>query len=144
MGFGFPAAIGAAAGRPDALVIDIAGDGSYQMNLQELATAKLNGFNVKVVILNTGYLGMVRQWQELFYGRAYSSVAMDGNPDFVRLAEAYGATGLRARRPGELAAVLGRAFATPGVVVVDALVAQEENVFPIVPPGAAASEMVLS
>ena len=102
MGFGFPAAIGAQAGRPDALVIDIAGDGSIQMNMQELATAAINDFPVKVVILNNGYLGMVRQWQELFYGKRYaSSVLAAGLPDFVKLAEAYGcfgAAGRHARR----------------------------------------------
>ena len=99
MGFGLPAAIGAQIACPDKTVVDIAGDGSIQMNIQEMATAVQYELPVKIVILNNGYLGMVRQWQELFYGRRYSATRMDCTPDFVKLAEAYGATGLRAERP---------------------------------------------
>ncbi len=143
MGFGLPAAIGAQAGRPDALVIDIAGDGSIQMNIQELATAKLNGYPVKVVILNNGYLGMVRQWQELFYGRRYSaSVLPQECPDFVKLAEAYGCFGTRVEVPEELDAALTAAFDHDGPAVVDCRVVGEECVYPMVAPGASIDEML--
>lgn len=143
MGFGFPAAIGAQAGRPDALVIDIAGDGSFQMNLQELATAAINDFPVKVVILNNGYLGMVRQWQELFYGKRYaSSVLPQGCPDFVKLAEAYGCFGVRVESPDELDAALKAAFDYDGPAIVDCRVVGEECVFPMVAPGASIDEML--
>lgn len=143
MGFGFPAAIGAQAGRPDALVIDIAGDGSIQMNIQELATAKINNYPVKIVILNNGYLGMVRQWQELFYGRRYSSsVLPQDTPDFVKLAEAYGCLGLRVSKPSELDAALLQAFEYDGPVIVDCRVVGEECVYPMVAPGASIDEML--
>jgi len=143
MGFGFPAAIGAKAGRPDALVIDIAGDGSFQMNLQELATAKINGFPVKVVILNNGYLGMVRQWQELFYDKRYaSSVLPQDCPDFVKLAEAYGCLGVRVTAPADLDAALTAAFDFDGPAIVDCRVAGEECVFPMVAPGGSIDEML--
>ncbi|MDZ4169144.1 MAG: biosynthetic-type acetolactate synthase large subunit [Coriobacteriia bacterium] len=143
MGFGFPAAIGAQAGRPDALVIDIAGDGSIQMNTQELATAKINGFPVKIVILNNGYLGMVRQWQELFYGRRYSaSVLPQDCPDFVKLAEAYGCFGVRVEKPADLDAALQAAFDFDGPAIVDCRVVGEECVYPMVAPGASIDEML--
>ncbi|MBI5232470.1 MAG: biosynthetic-type acetolactate synthase large subunit [Coriobacteriales bacterium] len=143
MGYGFPAAIGAKVGRPDSLVIDIAGDGSFQMNPQELATAVVNDIPVKVVILNNGFLGMVRQWQELFYGKRYSaSVLAQDCPDFVKLAEAYGALGLRATTPAELDDVLTKAFDHPGVAVVDCRVVGEECVFPMVAPGGSIDEML--
>jgi acetolactate synthase-1/2/3 large subunit len=143
MGFGFPAAIGAQAGRPNALVIDIAGDGSFQMNLQEMATAILNGFPVKVVILNNGYLGMVRQWQELFYGKRYASSVLNQDvPDFVKFAEAYGALGLRVRTPGEVDAALKQAFEHDGPAIVDFRVVDEECVFPMVAPGGSIDEML--
>jgi len=143
MGFGFPAAIGAKAGRPDALVIDIAGDGSFQMNLQELATAKINDLPVKVVILNNGYLGMVRQWQELFYGRRYaSSVLPQDCPDFVKLAEAYGCFGVRVTTPSELDAALLAAFDHDGPAIVDCRVVGEECVYPMVAPGGSIDEML--
>jgi len=143
MGFGFPAAIGAKAGRPDALVIDIAGDGSFQMNLQELATAKINDFPVKVVILNNGYLGMVRQWQELFYGRRYaSSVLPQDCPDFVKLAEAYGCLGIRVTKPEEVDAALTAAFDHDGPAIVDCRVMGEECVYPMVAPGGSIDEML--
>ena len=140
MGFGLPAAIGAQVGRPDALVVDIAGDGSIQMNIQELATAKINGLPVKVVILNNGYLGMVRQWQELFYEKRYaSSVLPQDVPDFVKLAEAYGCFGVRVTTPAELDAALTAAFDYDGPAIVDCRVEGEECVFPMVAPGRLAS-----
>ncbi len=143
MGFGFPAAIGTQAGRPDALVVDIAGDGSFQMNIQELATAKINDLPVKVVILNNGYLGMVRQWQELFYGKRYaSSVLPQDVPDFVKVAEAYGCFGARVLTPAELDQTLEAAFAHDGPAVVDCRVVGEECVFPMVAPGGSIDEML--
>ncbi len=143
MGFGFPAAIGAQAARPDALVVDIAGDGSIQMNIQELATAKLNGFPVKIIVLNNGYLGMVRQWQELFYGRRYaSSVISQEVPDLVKLAEAYGCFGVRVTAPGEVDAALRAAFDYDGPAIVDCRVAAEECVYPMVAPGSSIDEML--
>ncbi|HET6497447.1 MAG TPA: biosynthetic-type acetolactate synthase large subunit [Coriobacteriia bacterium] len=143
MGFGFPAAIGAQAGRPGALVIDIAGDGSFQMVSQELATAKIHDLPVKVVILNNGFLGMVRQWQELFYGKRYSqSVLPQDCPDFVKLAEAYGCLGVRAETPGDVDQALEAAFAFDGPAVVDCRVEAEECVFPMVAPGGSIDEML--
>ncbi|MBW6469462.1 MAG: biosynthetic-type acetolactate synthase large subunit [Coriobacteriia bacterium] len=143
MGFGFPAAIGAQAGRPDALVIDIAGDGSFQMVSQELATAKIHNLPVKVVILNNGFLGMVRQWQELFYGKRYSeSVLPQDCPDFVKLAEAYGCFGVRATKPEEVDQALEAAFAFDGPAIVDCRVEAEECVFPMVAPGGSIDEML--
>ena len=143
MGFGLPAAIGAQLGLPDHLVIDIAGDGSIQMNSQEMATASINGLPVKVVILNNGYLGMVRQWQELFYGRRYSSSTLPQNcPDFVKLADAYGWKGFRVESPADLDATLQAAFDYDGPAMVDVRVAREECVFPMVAPGASIDEML--
>lgn len=143
MGFGLPAAIGAQLGRPDHLVIDIAGDGSIQMNSQELATAAINQLPVKVVILNNGYLGMVRQWQELFYEHRYSSSTLPQDcPDFVKLAEAYGAFGIRVTTAAELDDALAAAFAFDGPAVVDVRVEREENVFPMVAPGGSIDEML--
>ena len=143
MGFGFPAALGAQIAYPGRQVIAFVGDGGFQMTAQELATAVQYKTNVKIVVMNNNYLGMVRQWQDLLYDRAYSHVSMEWLPDFVKLAEAYGATGLRATRPDQLKGVLERGLATPGVVVMDILVAEEENVFPMVPAGAGLKEMVL-
>ncbi len=143
MGYGFPAAIGAQVAFPDKLVIDIAGDGSIQMNIQEMATAVSYNIPVKIVILNNGYLGMVRQWQELFYNKNYCATCMHANPDFVKLAEAYGATGFRVTRAGDVEDILKQAFAAPGPVIVDVIVAQEENVYPMVPAGAALTDMLL-
>jgi len=142
MGYGFPAAIGAQVGRPDKVVIDIAGDGSFQMNIQELATAVKNNIPVKVAILDNGFLGMVRQWQELFYNRRYSHSRLTGNPDFVKVAEAYGAVGLRVTRPEEVMPTIEKALAIPRPVVIDFVVSPEENVFPIVPAGAGIDEMI--
>jgi len=143
MGYGFPAAIGAQLAFPDRLVIDIAGDGSIQMNIQELATAVSYQIPVKVVILNNGYLGMVRQWQELFYNKNYCATCLHTNPDFVALARAYGAEGFLVEHPEELEPVLRQAFASRGPVFVDVRVDPEENVSPMVPAGAALSEMLL-
>jgi acetolactate synthase-1/2/3 large subunit len=143
MGYGFPAAIGAQFACPDRTVVDIAGDGSIQMNIQELATAVNYNVPVKVVILNNGFLGMVRQWQEIFYGRRYSNTNISRVPDFVKLAEAYGATGLRATRPEEMEAVLKKGLETPGPVFMDIVVDSEEGVYPMVGPGAALTEMDL-
>ncbi len=142
MGFGLPAAIGAQLGRPKDLVFDIAGDGSIQMNIQELATAVNNKLPVKVAILNNGYLGMVRQWQELFYHKRYSQVTLKGNPDFVRLAEAYGAVGIRVKEKKDVKSALKKAIATPGPVLIDFLVEPEENVFPMVPAGEAIDQAI--
>jgi len=142
MGFGLPAAMGAAVGCPDQTVVCVTGDGSVQMNSQELATCVANRIPVKVFILNNGYLGMVRQWQELFWDNRYSHVDMGQSPDFVKLAEAYGATGLRLTSKDSLVDDLRAAIATDGPVVVDIRVTREENVFPMIAPGAAAREMV--
>jgi acetolactate synthase-1/2/3 large subunit len=142
MGFGLPAAMGAAVGCPDKTVVCIAGDGSIQMNAQELATCSQNGIPVKVVILNNGYLGMVRQWQELFWDKRYSHVDMGSFPDFVKLAEAHGATGVRLTDKTTLVEDLKAALATEGPVVVDVRVTAEENVYPMIPAGQAARDMV--
>ena len=144
MGFGFPAALGAQLAFPDRQVIAFVGDGGFQMTAQELATAVQYGTNTKIIVMNNNYLGMVRQWQELFYKGNYSAVGMEGTPDFVKLAEAYGAMGLRATSPSELTAVLERGLSTPGVVVMDIVVTAEENVYPMIPPGAGLTEMVLA
>lgn len=143
MGYGFPAALGVQVARPDKLVFDIAGDGSIQMNSQELATAVQYNLPVKIAILNNGYLGMVRQWQELFYGKRYACVDMSAQPDFVKLAEAYGAVGLRATKPEEVVPTLKEAIRTPKPVVIDFRVSREEGVYPMVPAGAALTEMIL-
>jgi acetolactate synthase-1/2/3 large subunit len=143
MGFGLPAAIGAQVGHPDHLVIDIAGDGSIQMNSQEMATAAIERLPVKVVVLNNGFLGMVRQWQELFYEHRYaSSVLPQDCPDFVKLADAYGWLGLRVTEPDHLDAALQAAFDHDGPAIVDCRVAGEENVFPMVAPGGSIDEML--
>jgi acetolactate synthase I/II/III large subunit len=142
MGFGLPAAMGAAVGCPDRTVVCIAGDGSVQMNAQELATCAQNGIPIKVVIVNNGYLGMVRQWQELFWDKRYSHVDMGSFPDFVKLAEAYGATGIRLTDKSTLVEDLKAALATEGPVVVDVRVTAEENVYPMIPAGQAARDMV--
>ena len=144
MGFGLPAAIGAQLACPDALVVDIAGDGSIQMNIQEMATAVQCGLPVKVVILNNGYLGMVRQWQQLFFDKRYVSTCLDCAPDFVKLAEAYGAVGLRATKPEEVEAVLKKGLASKKPVIMDFVVEKEECVYPMVPAGAAVTEMLLT
>jgi len=144
MGYGFPAAIGAQVAFPDKLVIDIAGDGSIQMNIQELATAVQHDLPVKVAILNNGYLGMVRQWQELFHGKIYYATRLgEWNPDFVKLAEAYGAVGLRATRPEEVEPVIKEALRIRKPVLMDFWVEEDENVYPMVPAGEPLKKMIL-
>lgn len=162
MGYGFPAAIGAKIANPDKQVVDIAGDGSIQMNIQELATAVLNKVNVKIAILNNHYLGMVRQWQELFYKKRYSSVCLNEHvncpdkcnnpitkcksyvPDFVKVAEAYGALGIRVTQKKDVATTIKKAFETDKPVIMEFVVEPEENVFPMVPAGAALDEILTS
>ena len=143
MGYGLPAAIGAQMAFPDKTVIDIAGDGSIQMNIQELATAKQYGCPVKIAILNNSFLGMVRQWQELFYNRRYASTTMDVTPDFVDLAKAFGAVGLRANTKDEVIPVIKEALATDNTVIMDFRIEKEEGVYPMVPAGKATTEMLL-
>ncbi len=142
MGFGLPAAMGAAVGCPDKLVCCVAGDGSVQMNAQELATCAQEKIPIKVFIMNNGYLGMVRQWQELFWDGKYSHVETGEFPDFVKLAEAYGATGMRFEDKTTLVEDMKRAIATDGPVFVDVRVTREENTYPMIPAGQAAREMV--
>ncbi|MFC1594578.1 biosynthetic-type acetolactate synthase large subunit [Candidatus Omnitrophota bacterium] len=141
MGYGFPAAIGAKLGMPEKIVFDIAGDGSIQMNIQELATAVTYKIPVKIAILNNGYLGMVRQWQELFYKKRYAYTTLV-NPDFVKLAESYGAVGIRVTKKKEVRPAIEKAIATDNVVVIDFKVEPEENVFPMVPAGEAINRMI--
>ena len=147
MGYGFPAAIGAQVGRPEAIVFDIAGDGSIQMNIQELATAVMEKIPVKVIILNNGYLGMVRQWQELFYNKRYAFTVLAKNsstvcPDFVKLAESYGAKGIRVTRKADVKKAIKDALKEKGPVIVDCVIEREENVFPMVPAGESISNML--
>jgi acetolactate synthase I/II/III large subunit len=142
MGFGLPAALGAAVGCPDETVVCIAGDGSIQMNIQELATCAEDKIPVKVFIMNNGYLGMVRQWQELFWDKRYSHVDMGSYPDFVKLADAYGATGMRLTDKTTLVDDMRRALEIDGPVVVDVRVTREENTYPMIAPGQPARDMV--
>lgn len=143
MGFGFPASIGAQMGNPGKLVVDIAGDGSIQMNIQELATAMDQRLPIKIIILNNGFLGMVRQWQELFYERRYSAVKFATIPDFVKIAEAYGAVGLRITKPQEVEPTLKKIISMDKLVILDVIISPEEGVFPMVPAGKATTEMIL-
>lgn len=143
MGYGFPAAIGAKVGRPDKTVINIAGDGSFQMNSQELATVVQNDIPVVSVILNNGYLGMVRQWQELFYAKRYSISKFECSPNFVKLAEAYGAVGYEIEDEKEVDKVLKKAFANGKPTFIDVHVNPDEGVYPMVPAGAPLDEMLL-
>lgn len=142
MGYGFPASIGAQIGRPEKIVFDIAGDGSFQMNIQELATAVNYKVPVKIAILNNGYLGMVRQWQQLFYKSRYSQVNLEGHPDFVKVAQAYGIEGIRVTKSEEVEPALKKALNIAGPVVLDFRVSREENVFPMVPAGAALNQII--
>lgn len=142
MGYGFPAAIGAQIGCPDKIVFDIAGDGSFQMNIQELATAVINKAPVKVAVLNNGCLGMVRQWQELFYEKRYSCTLLKCNPDFAKVAVAYGAAGILVEKKEGVAPAIEKALAIDGPVVIDFHIDPEENVFPMVPVGAATNKMI--
>ncbi|MDP2942189.1 MAG: biosynthetic-type acetolactate synthase large subunit, partial [Candidatus Omnitrophota bacterium] len=141
MGYGFPAGIGAKVGKPDSQVFVISGDGSIQMNIQELATAVVNNIHVKIAILNNSYLGMVRQWQELFYGKRYSHTRL-ANPDFVKIAEAYGAVGIRVEKKEEVRPAIEKAMHTKNVVVMDFRVEEEENVYPMVPAGKRLDDMI--
>jgi len=149
MGYGFPAAIGAKFGRPDEVVIDIAGDGSFQMNIQELATCVVNKIPVIVAVLNNNYLGMVRQWQEFFYRKRYSQVCLGKShdarvPDFAKVAEAYGAKGIRVTEKKDVMPAIKQAMKyKTGPVVIDFIVEKEENVYPMVPAGAALDEIML-
>ncbi len=142
MGYGFPAATGAKMGCPEKEVFDIAGDGSIQMNIQELATAVINDVAVKVIILNNGVLGMVRQLQDLFYEKRFTNTTLGRVPDFVKMAEAYGALGLRATRPSEVEGVLKEAIASDRPTVVDVVISPDEKVSPMVPAGASLSEIL--
>ena len=143
MGYGFPAAIGAQLAFPDKLVICVSGDGSFQMNMQELIVAVSNKLPVKVILLNNRYLGMVRQLQHLFCGQRFNAVDLSAQPDFVRLAEACGAEGYRIVNPDDLEATLRRALSSPATALIDIHVTREEIVYPTVPAGAALDEMLL-
>jgi acetolactate synthase-1/2/3 large subunit len=144
MGFGFPAAMGAQAAFPDKLVLCVAGDGSVQMNMQEMATAVVSKLPVKVIVINNRFHGMVRQWQDLFYEGRYASSFLDTTPDFVKLAEAYGAVGLRAQKVSDLDAVLKEAIAIDKPVIVDVPVYPYENCYPMIPAGGSNHEMILT
>lgn len=143
MGFGLPAALGAQIGQPDKTVVLFTGDGSIMMNCQELATAADNGLPVKVFVMNNQVLGMVNQWQRMFYGQRYSHSSTKGHTDFVKLAEAMGVTGFRVSQPGDLAAVFEKALRTEGPVLVDIILPNAEDVLPMVPPGGRLDEMIL-
>ena len=144
MGFGMPAAIGAQFGRPDHQVWAVVGDGGFQMTMPELATAATFKLPIKVLIINNAYLGMVRQWQEMFFDNRYSGVDLEGNPDFVKLAESFGCKGLRIRRSGDVRRILQQAIDyNDGPCIVDACVEKEGNVFPMIPAGAAVSGMII-
>lgn len=143
MGYGLPAAMGAQVARPDRLVVLIDGDGSFVMNSQELATVVENQLPIKTVIINNGGHGMVRQWQDIIYGGRFQSIDLSASPDFVKLAEAYGAVGIRASKPNEVVPALEKAFAIPGPVVVDVMVDKDEYCFPMVPAGGANKDMIL-
>jgi acetolactate synthase-1/2/3 large subunit len=142
MGFGLPAAIGAKVACPDEQVVCVAGDGSLIMNVQELATCVSEGVAVKIFLMNNGYMGMVRQWQELFWDHRYSAVEMGASPDWVKLAEAFGATGMRCDNSADLEETMVKALETEGPVLVDVRVTAEENCYPMIPPGEAARDMV--
>jgi len=142
MGYGFPAAIGAQVGCPDRIVFDIAGDGSIQMNIQELTTAVAYKLPVKVAILNNMHLGMVRQWQDLFFNGRRSGTDLERDPDFVKIAEAFGASGILVDKPEEVRPAIAKAIETPGPVFINFMVDRDENVFPMVPAGASLDEML--
>jgi acetolactate synthase-1/2/3 large subunit len=144
MGFGMPAAMGVQIAYPDATVACITGEGSIQMNIQELSTLKQYGLPIKVITLNNGYLGMVRQWQEFFYDKRYAMSYMESLPDFVKLAESYGHIGIRVEKPGDVEAALREAMTIRDrVVFMDFLTDREENVYPMIPAGAGQNEMIL-
>jgi len=141
MGFGLPGAIGAKIGCPDRTVWCVDGDGSFQMTIQELATMMQEGLAVKIAIINNGYLGMVRQWQQLFYDKRYVATPLSG-PDFVKLAEAYGIPAVRVKRREEVVPAVEQAMEEEGAFLIDFVVEPEENVYPMVPPGAALAEIM--
>jgi len=143
MGYGFPAANGVQVAHPESLVIDIAGDASILMNIQELSTAVQYRLNTKIFILNNSYMGMVRQWQQLLHGNRISESYSESLPDFVKLAEAYGATGILAKKPKDLDDAIIKMIETPGPVIMDCQVANLENCFPMIPSGKAHNEMIL-
>jgi acetolactate synthase-1/2/3 large subunit len=143
MGFGLPAAIGAQFARPDKLVFAVIGDGGFQMAIPELATIAAHALPIKVVIVNNGYLGMVRQWQELFFNNRLSAVELECFPEIESLAAAYGLKGRTVSRPGELVPALEAAVREPGACILNVKVSPHENVYPMVPAGAAINEMVL-
>ncbi|MBT4014839.1 MAG: biosynthetic-type acetolactate synthase large subunit [Deltaproteobacteria bacterium] len=144
MGYGFPAAIGAQLGNPEDLVVAVVGDGGFQMTMSELATAAINKLPLKILIINNNYLGMVRQWQQLFFDNRESGVDMEGNPDFVKIGEAYGIKGFHLRRSGDVTKVLKKALAyNEGPCIIEAEVVKGDNVFPMIPAGAAVSEMLI-
>jgi len=142
MGYGFPAALGAKMGCPEKKVICISGDGSFQMNQQEIATAVYNNLAIILIIMDNGYLGMVRQWQELFFDKRYAETTLNGNPDFVKLVEAYGGTGIRVNKKQEFYPALEKALSLNKFVLIDCLIPKEENVFPMVAPGSPISKMI--
>jgi len=142
MGFGLPAAIGAKVGKPKKNVVCISGDGSFQMNIQEIATALKENLAVTLVLMNNGYLGMVRQWQELFFDRRYAKTTLNGNPDFVKLVEAYGGTGIRVINKQELDPALEKAFSLNHFTLIDCIIPKEENVYPMVAPGSPITKML--
>ena len=142
MGFGFPAAIGAKFASPDSRVICITGDGGFQMNIQELATVVKNEMDLTIALINNNYLGMVRQWQEMFYDRRYSHTGLQGSPDFVRVAEAFGASALRATGEKEATEAIEQAFAMKGPVLIDFVVDPEENVYPMVAPNRPINDII--
>jgi acetolactate synthase I/II/III large subunit len=143
MGFGLPSAIGAQFGRPDEMVICIAGDGGFQMTLFELATAVIHKLPIKIIIMNNHYLGMVRQWQDMFYDERYSGVDLEGNPDFVEIAKAYGIFAQNLKRPADIKKVLKKALEHPGPALVNVEVVKHEEVFPMVPPGKPLEDTVM-
>ena len=143
MGYGLPSAMGVQVAHPDALVVDIAGEASVIMNIQEMSTIAQYRLPVKVFILNNEYMGMVRQWQELLHGGRYSESYMDSLPDFVKLAESFHAVGLRATRPDEVDGVIREMIAADSAVIADIRVDKAENCFPMIPSGAAHNEMLL-
>jgi acetolactate synthase-1/2/3 large subunit len=143
MGYGLPAAIGAQMAHPESLVIDVAGEASILMNIQEMSTAVQYRLPVKVFIMNNQWMGMVRQWQELLYGERYSESYTEALPDFVKLAEAFGAVGLRAEKPGEMDEVIKEMIAVKKPVIVDVRIDKTENCFPMIPAGSAHNEMLL-
>ena len=144
MGFGFPAAIGAQLGRPGELVLAIVGDGGFQMTEAELATAAIHKLPIKILIINNAYLGMVRQWQQMFFENRLSGVDLDGNPDFVKLGEAYGIRGYHIRRQGDVIRILKKALAyNEGPCIIDAVVMKEDNVYPMIPAGAPVKDMLI-